>query len=725
MTFLTRFRNSPVVPYAVLVFTTVIILFWQWWLWGIDPAIPLNYWGDSIPAAIYAKGIIENGWYLVNPFLGMPDQMELYDYPLPTNLPFLMIKLLSAIFDHYAVVLNLYVALCFVLSAVTAFFVLNIWTRHRLVAFIGSLLYAFQPYQIMRGWQGHIFLVSSFLVPFVVLIVVKLAMGTPWTKQKLAGVFLVILLVSAGSIYYSFFTAYFLMMGGLYACIYHRKFRSGGLAVILIVTVLLCTALNLSPTLLTSIGEVKNTQATARESLEAEHLGLRISNLLLPTINHRIPWVRRTIDDYNKTFDSGESHMSSLGLLASAGFLFLLVFPFFRKPGNTLQPQMPVLSFINFAAVILAVMGSLGSLIAYFVTEQLRGYNRISIFIAFFSVTAITLLLDRLVSQKLIFKNRPLVGSIALVLFLAVGLLDQTPAAIPQLEKKKSFFSLDSEFIRTIESSLPEYSMIFQLPDSNFPGGQYPISSWEIHQAGKPYLHSRTLRWTYGAILGRGTDLWQKHVSLLPPSELVSTLIFAGFNGLYIDRNGFPDEADALRESLTAELKSNPIESKNGRQLFYSLVSRSRELKSQMTSAEWELNRAIVQSRLVVEWADGFYAQEHDDSTTWRWCGPDGTLILHNSKQSNLRARVKMQLASRDKLSPSGLKIDSPWFQDELQLDAVPKNFDRTFTVPPGSHTIQFSSKANVITTEEDKRPLAFEVINFQLKVNIHEPTKP
>ena len=89
-----------------------------------------------------------------------------------------------------------------------------------------------------------------------------------------------------------------------------------------------------------------------------------------------------------------------MGVLGSAGFLFLLGYLLFR-PRETAPPHLahpfPLLthlSVLNLAAVLLATIGGFGSLFALLVWAQIRGYNRIIVYIAFFSIFALCLLFD-------------------------------------------------------------------------------------------------------------------------------------------------------------------------------------------------------------------------------------------------------------------------------------------------------------------------------------------
>src|SRR5215469_3163991 len=80
------FANAATYFSAGLISAVVLVVVLR--LWRADLAIPLCNRGDALWTQSWVKGIAENGWYLVNPRLGAPGQMELYDFPQTDNLHF-------------------------------------------------------------------------------------------------------------------------------------------------------------------------------------------------------------------------------------------------------------------------------------------------------------------------------------------------------------------------------------------------------------------------------------------------------------------------------------------------------------------------------------------------------------------------------------------------------------------------------------------------------------
>src|SRR5262249_9783693 len=98
-----------------------------------------------------------------------------------------------------------------------------------------------------------------------------------------------------------------------------------------------------------------------------------------------------------------------------------------------------------------------------------------------------------------------------------------------------------------------------------------PVVRMQDYDHLRPYLHSRRLRWSYGAVRGRPGDAWQQQVTSLPVEELVLSLQKAGFQGIYIDRFGYADDGMEMESKLTSLTGAPPLESADKRLMFFRL----------------------------------------------------------------------------------------------------------------------------------------------------------
>src|SRR5205823_2616769 len=214
----------------------------------------------------------------------------------------------------------------------------------------------------------------------------------------------------------------------------------------------------------------------ARNYTEAEIYGLKIAQLLLPINGHRIERWAELKARYHLNPLTNENQNSALGVMGSIGFLFLVGRLLYRKTETIPQAAesgiglLNHLSVLNASAVLLATIGGLSSLFALLISPQIRGYNRISVYIAFFSFFAVVLLLERFLQQYAQSWRWRAIFCVCLALLLPLGVLDQTTKRpLPDYSATKAQYLHDAVFISKIEASVPPGAMIFQLPVIPFP----------------------------------------------------------------------------------------------------------------------------------------------------------------------------------------------------------------------------------------------------------------
>lgn len=528
--------------------------------------MPLTYFGDSLLYGIATKGAIEHGWWFHNDALGAPAGLHYEAYPAIENFHLAVIKLISIFSSNYALVLNLFYLLTFPLTAVASFYVFRKLRFSFAASLVVSLLYAFLPYHFFRSY--HLFLAAYYLVPLMVLVILWVCQEEHFAWKSRKALFSVVVCVCVGccGVYYPFFSCFLLMIAGLTAALNRRSLSLVVPALVLTGLVAGTVAINHLPT---AIYQRTHGSAAmgARSAADAEIMGLKITQLVLPIGGHRVAKLAALRYRYNLGPLVNENDTTSLGAVGSVGFLFLIGALFYRRK---LPELIERLGFLNIAAFLLATIGGFGVLFALLVSPQIRAYNRIAVFIAFFSMLAVAWLLDGLF-KVMATRGLQLVYYLGLAVILVVGVLDQTSTIfffVPEYEKIKNEYQSDAEFVNRIETSVPQRAMIFQLPYMPFPESP-PVHQMLDHENLKAYLHSKTLRWSYGATFGESEDTWQRTVAGQPAPELVNNVRAAGFSGIYINRNGYEDKGAKLESELTSLLGTPPIVNREGTLAFY------------------------------------------------------------------------------------------------------------------------------------------------------------
>lgn len=584
--------KQTLIIYSITIILSILILSFVMELWRADFGIPFSYTGDALLGSITIKGMMENGWYLHNNFVGAPFGLDMYDFPVADSFTLVPMKIISLFSSNYATVLNLFYLFTFPLTALTAVFVFRCFKVSNPIAIVFALLYSFLPYHFFRG-QPHLSLAAYYIVPLITMLVLWIWSDKPiffsyndkTNKFKidilnLKSILSIIVSVILGTtyIYYAFFACFFIIISGI-ASVSNRTYRRNKYklfsALVLILLISGSVFFNILPTIIYKYQNGANPEVGYRSPIEAEYYGLKIIHLLLPVSGHRVDFINELKNKYNSLNYplQNENTAATLGFIGSLGFLaLLLVFYIGFNDNNFYSSLYKRLAVLNLSAVLLATIGGFGSLFAFLISPQIRAYNRICIFIAFFSLFAAALFLEAYRQKYVRTNQQKYILCFFLILFLSIGIFDQTTKNfVPNYAATKEDFLTDELFVSTIEKTVPENSMIFQLPYMRFPESS-PVNNLEDYQLFRGYLHSNNLRWSYGAMAGRNGN-WQKKVSEMPIDDFLTTISKAGFSGIYIDRNGFSDKGALIEAELTKKLNIKPIISKNNRLIFFNMVN--------------------------------------------------------------------------------------------------------------------------------------------------------
>ncbi len=544
-------------------------------LWHARLKVPLYGGGDNLMAQMFVQNILESGWVLDNARLGAPGALDMRDYPIPDVLHVALIKLLGLASHDSAVVLNLYYLMAFPLTALSAYFVLRRLRLGRLAALAAAVLYACMPFHFFR-LTGHVFLAAYYLVPLMIWLILRVYLGRNpfrrlWSWQA-AGAALLCVLVGLGGVYYAFFSCFLLLMAGAKVAFRERRWVPLATAALPVLLVAASLGAALAPSFLYMGRHGKNPETADRHPVEADIYGLNVSEMLLPVQGHRIRFLARLHDRFlaPPRRPTGGAVMVALGALGSLGFLYLIG-RFLWRRRDKVERADDGLAYLNFCAVLLGTIGGFGSLFAFYVSPMIRCYDRLSIFVAFFALAGLFLLVQRLLGRFVRGRWTATAYGAGLVAMLVLGAWDQTSANfVPAYAALRKQVESDADFGRRIEAVLPPGSMVYQMPYVPFPENA-PVVNLSDYELMRPAFHTRTLRFSYGAMKGREVSRWQADLATRPLPDALERLAVAGFRGVYLDRAGFADSGAATEAELSRLLGVQPLVSQSGRQTFFDM----------------------------------------------------------------------------------------------------------------------------------------------------------
>ncbi|MGI8729230.1 MAG: hypothetical protein ACR2LK_04470 [Solirubrobacteraceae bacterium] len=649
-------------------------------LWASDMRLPFTHIGDELFSLMAIKGVVDHGWFLTNPDVGAPFGQQLHDFAGVNGdtMTILAVKVLALFTVDPSLIQNLMFVLSFPAIALTAFLVLRALEIGAPAAAVAATLFALAPYHFVRG-EAHFFLALYYAVPLGGYLVMSVFGGRPlfgrrrsssgprllaWASGRSLGTIAICVVVASGGVYYAVFTVLLLLVAIVLRLLVGRRpaaLASGCAVIATIGAVMLASQ---APTLIYQSQHGANELVGKRLALESEVYSLKLTRLVLPVAGHRVHALAALSNRYSADATSSPGELpESLGLVTSLGFAWLLLVTLIGAVSARLRAAIDDrhghAAVAALFCLLLGTTGGLSSLIAYLISPQIRGWNRISIFIAFFAIVAVALLLDQLVRRLQGRRAGPVLVAGLLGAVLLGGLYDQTNRSfVPPYSATKADYGSDRAFVAAIERQMPAGAEIFQMPYTPFPGNPR-IVELPDQDLLRPYIQSSDLRWSYGSMKGRPEDwvddfygLAEEQVAALtvpvssdrPPQADVAALAAAGFEGIYIDRFGYGDRAAALEADLRRVTGAAPLVSPNGRMSFFSLLGTQRSLSSRLDRGERRRLAQATLRPLVGSYGTGFYPPEPIPGGTARWAASAAELLIDNpggSPSATFRAIIK------------------------------------------------------------------------------------
>ena len=533
--------------------------------WHADLRVPYLSAGDAGATQYMIKTVLEHGWYTRNPDVGAPFGATMYDFPIPEPTNFGLVWILGLFGKDPFLVYNLFYLFSFASVALAAWWGFRRLGIVRPMAIAGAFLFSMLFYHFIR--LPHLFLASYFSVPIFATYATRLALyRLPQLSSDLRisfGNALLLAIAAGAGLYYAFFGCLFIAAGGVLGWTAARRkeplFLAGAYAAIIVTIV----ALSLLPNALYHLAEGTNSLVAQRQWSEAEIYGLRITQLLLPPAGHRLHWFAALAGAYDATAPLlNENRTATLGTLGSLGLVAAIGFCLLGDRSRF--PMVAALGALAILGILFATIGGFGALFALLITPDIRGLNRISVFIAFFAIATTLILAQRACGA------RPLACAVIAASTILIGWYDETP--VQRAAPDPAPFHARQAFFRGIQELLPRGSAVFELPYMFFPESPNTGSllSYDLFQ---PYLQSSGLRWSFGDMRGRASDAWNARVSMLTGAELIHALASAGFSAIYVDRAGYADRAIEVERSIRSSVGPPALEDASRTLAIYRIPS--------------------------------------------------------------------------------------------------------------------------------------------------------
>ncbi len=538
---------------AALSLLTVVIWCWQnHRLTRASWSVPLDYTGDSLEILARIKASSEGD---LMPFrshvvhrLAAPFVADWSEYPGSDDLASFGLGVLARGVGVVAAA-NLAVLLAH-LTAAWGFYLASRLLRHRWEwAFAGALLFAFSFFSLTRGLP-HLWLTFTWTVPLALLSCWLIAGGRRTTARpawRWLGY------GTAAALGASNPYNLFLYLQLLAWAVLIRWWRSRGSPAVRLGVVWGLVAVGgfgaIHAHLLLDRSEGGGPPLLVRNYAGTEIYALKPIELFLPPTTHHGAWLSELGYRYLRwTNWRGEVFSPYLGIVGAIGLVWMLV-AFVRSAAVERRGRRPGYALAAAWILLFSAIGGINSILAFYTgLDVFRASNRNSIFLL---ALALLFLAARLTRSTRTWRPGWRLGMAALVGL--VGLWDQLPVRAGREAGQQLAARVDGDrrFGAEMERRLGAGAMVFELPILDFPEGRPQLQVNE-YDGFRPYLFTRSLRFSYGEIKNRARDAWQHDCRRLAPAELVQVLESYGFSGIYLDRRGYPDQAKNLLAAFAA-----------------------------------------------------------------------------------------------------------------------------------------------------------------------------
>lgn len=641
---------------------------------------PMSYDGDALQYGYIIESFSRSGGLSHIDNAGAPFGTQNVDFP---NGDFSNMAIAAVLFSGgYGFGFNLFLLLSVALTAVAGFAISRRCGLAMAPSFLVALAFALLPFHFQR--IGHLFYTNYTTAAVALWLALRLAeplfdRAQP-TKRRwlgLAWVALACLWCGTTGVYYAFFSCIALSIAAIVQSAHAGTLRPAIRASAILAGIVLCVGVQLLPTRVHNQSEGPNTSVGNRSLVESEIYGLKLSQLLLPVPGHRIPALAKARAKYDaESLSNNENQTATLGALGSAGFMMGMLILFVPSVRRQFSLPLQLCAVLLIALFMYSTIGGVGSLFALFVSPQIRALNRISPFIALFSLIiaggTLQLIWTRVREWH---PMLPRWGGV-LVAGLAVFILaDQVSPGFGQSREQRlavtEHYKDDRLFAEKLAAQLPAGTRVMQLPYIAYPEMPELLGSYAQFRNN---LHAPTLHWSHGAMRSRPESNWLSEVSTLPIDHFVDVAKALGFSALVFDQRVASPRMAEIQQRYSEVTGATQFSDNGGTQ---TAVVSARLLKATARAA-------ILDT--------GWHITEGDDQHRWTWSMDRPTFAFSPADAGMGDCTLSVSLSS---IRPTTIKVVDPqghvFANANLKPDAVST---LELTIPAETHRIVLENDA-------------------------------
>lgn len=684
-------------------------------LWRGDGWKHPYYSGDALfilsQMRAFAQGEIQPIVQKVVPSLNAPLGANWNDIPISNELLYWVLGLVSRSLGP-TTTCHLAVLVAHALAAVAFFVACRLLRYDRGFSLLGGHLFAFSSYLYTRGF-GHLVLTYCWHLPLCILVTWWCGSRSKleYSSYKFWVALGVALLTGVQNPYY---LNIFLQLLALAAISLALRKRWRNLIPVLAITLsaVLGFLIIHADTLSYRWQHGTNDNALVRPLVGYERLSLVPIRMFLPYTHRWEPWERFTDERYDSrlAFYTKEQGGTYLGMIGIGGLLWLFVSSLRHVLLGQAQ-RVPVHAWQILWVLLYSICGGLNWMLAVFSGVFLfRGGNRYSIVI----LVLVLLFLVRELSRRV--RWRWFVVLLA-VLVTGVGLWDSlTPKTARDIrvpEGGRVKLAEDKNFVAKAEALLPPGAMLFDFPVCGFP--EAGVHGKLCYDYLRPYLHSRSLRFSFGSHKGRPLDTWQRNLEFLPLPMAVQALERLGFAAILVHTEYLEDRGRDVLDRLAE-------------------IDRPVVLRSEPSGLVLvRLQPPGDVTPLVVSLGDGWLRSPRREQMVWRrgraqWSSGTAELVVVNGGDEPVEALLRFGLVTRRPQRVLMSLGDDVLRDVTLRPGSPPEMQQMTLVARPGNTRLLLDSRSSggARGSANDGAALPFGIVRLEVLARgpVGEPTR-
>ena len=671
-------------------------------LWNWRPGTPLSLQGDSAQLLIQVRTIMDGSPHQSTDLVGAPFGLNGAWFATADHLNFAIIRLLGTMTDDPSTAAVLFFVAGFPAAALSAYWLARQLEIHRPHAVMVGTLFAVLPGHQL--WFMHLWLAAYWVVPLGGWLALRTMQGqalwpplrklrTPGASRRsalltAARTVFIAAAVGLSDVYYVAFTL--VLLGVALAIRLARVRRANGL-----IPGLACALLVAVPCGLTLLGAVQGrgtdlvtSDLPAQRTIgEAEMYSGKLIDLVLPWYGHRfepLAWLT-TAYGYAAPQSVERPALGVIALAGVAGLVWVAVRSL--SGGRVVSATVGSMAALLLVSLAFYTKGGLGSVIALFVTPQIRTWSRLVVVIGLFGLLAVGVWASRTV------RTRRTAWLLAAGLIL-LGALDQTnPDRAPDYVSLRATQADLTRFTTELRQSVGAGCAVFQLPVTRYPEEPPPGRMGDYDHFMPALASPRDLSWSYGAMRGTARADWQLALPIADTAKLLDDLTAAGFCAVEVDRAGYVLGTDPTQE-IGSLLGRAVTKTADGNLAAYSLDKLRSSFRSLPAEQQATERMNVLQPCLVT--LPGSLVDVDGDGTPGQWTGPTATLRVANMGEAPRRLRVSLDVTALDGHAGS-VAVTGPGVETSaIALTTGPTTAVLDITAKPGLTTVNLTSSSAV-----------------------------